>query len=332
GVLDAGWPAGGRKICSAAGGQELRLYEFSQMLLADGYSGAIVVWVDQRSGRQALYAHHVLASGQLDLAWPVDGRLLSAGAPTGKTVDAVWVTRDGSRGAPGARGPGDDPQFSRSDFTILVPRLHASGAVPLSWPVNGRLVCNAPSDQTQPCIVGEGGGRAIVVWYDYRNGGQDTYCQRIDPSSYLGNPNPNFISPLLDWPLDQGGFVDLKWEASYLENEDPFVVDHYWVERQIPQAGGGFGWDRLQRVDATHTSPTYEAQAPTLAISTAGSPAWTTFRIAAYDARETLELPSDPDSAYSIDNLPPETPDGLTGAYAGGATHVHWPPNQDADL
>src|SRR5262249_5798280 len=93
-------------------GQELRLYEFSQMLLADGYSGAIVVWVDQRSGRQALYAHHVLASGQLDLAWPVDGRLLSAGAPTGEAVDGVWGWVGGSGGALVAWDQDDDPPNS----------------------------------------------------------------------------------------------------------------------------------------------------------------------------------------------------------------------------
>src|SRR5262249_27286588 len=60
------------QICRATNGQN------SPMMVSDGSGGAIVTWVDGRNSccGSDIYAHHVLASGSVDSAWPVDGRAL----------------------------------------------------------------------------------------------------------------------------------------------------------------------------------------------------------------------------------------------------------------
>src|SRR5262249_26544286 len=78
----------------------------------------------------------------------------------------------------------------------------------------------------------------------FRNGiDYDIYAQRIAPSGFLANPNP-VIQRVADIAWDQGGFVKLSWDASYLDTDilgDPAtggaggdVVDHYWVLRAAP--------------------------------------------------------------------------------------------------
>jgi hypothetical protein len=41
---------------------------------------------------------------------------------------------------------------------------------------------------------------------------------------------------------------------------------------------------------------------------------------------------SAPDSGHSVDNLPPAPPAPFTGAYASGATHLHWGASTEADF
>jgi hypothetical protein len=41
---------------------------------------------------------------------------------------------------------------------------------------------------------------------------------------------------------------------------------------------------------------------------------------------------SAPDSAYSVDNLPPGPPAPVAAAYSGGATHLHWGVSPEPDF
>src|SRR5215813_4447023 len=63
----ADWPALGRQLTAAVGNQDL------PQVATDGASGAIVVWQDDRGPLSSVFARRVLASGELDAAWPVDG-------------------------------------------------------------------------------------------------------------------------------------------------------------------------------------------------------------------------------------------------------------------
>jgi len=48
------------------------------------------------------------------------------------------------------------------------------------WEENGIVVSSAPGFQSEPKIISDGSGGAIMVWKDKRNGNDDIYAQRID--------------------------------------------------------------------------------------------------------------------------------------------------------
>src|SRR5438552_8122988 len=69
-VASADWPRFGRAITTQADSQ------VHSSIATDGADGAIITWQDARSTRVNVFAQHVLASGDVDGAWPVNGRAL----------------------------------------------------------------------------------------------------------------------------------------------------------------------------------------------------------------------------------------------------------------
>src|SRR5262245_32571088 len=66
-------------------------------IVSDGAGGAIVTWSDYRNGTHYdVYAHHVLASGAVDPAWPADGRAICTAA---NVQDSPTIVSDGAGGA-----------------------------------------------------------------------------------------------------------------------------------------------------------------------------------------------------------------------------------------
>src|SRR5262249_31003288 len=59
---------------------------------------------------------------------------------------------------------------------------------------------------------------------------------------------------------------------------------------------------------------------------------YTVFMVEARGTASGTFWDSPADSGYSVDNLPPLTPAPLTGNFSGGATHLHWDRNLEADL
>src|SRR5262249_25370286 len=137
----------------------------------DGAGGAFVTWNDYRGGGVGLYIQHLLPSGAVDPAWPVDGRGLGGG-------HAASMTPDGAGGAIVAfvRGRlGQDGVFTQ--------HVLASGAIDPAWPAKGRRLCAAIGGKSNPAAVGDRAGGAVVTWMDAR---QDTesnfqylYAQRV---------------------------------------------------------------------------------------------------------------------------------------------------------
>ena len=172
GTVDPAWPVNGRALCTAADNQS------SPQIVADGAGGAIVAWQDLRAGlpNSNIYAQHVLATGAVDAAWPVDGRALCA--PT-YDLNAHRITSDGAGGA----------IVTWFDFRngvryhIYAQRVLASGAIDPAWPVDGREVCTAESGQFSPDLISDGAGGAILAWSDYRVLGFDIYAQHVLASS-----------------------------------------------------------------------------------------------------------------------------------------------------
>jgi hypothetical protein len=75
---------------------------------------------------------------------------------------------------------------------IYVQRLTSTGAVYVGWPSNGLLVCNASGTQSEPALLGDGAGGAIIAWTDGRGTTQDIYATR-----FLGNAT---FAP--GWPVN----------------------------------------------------------------------------------------------------------------------------------
>src|SRR5262245_57730246 len=157
-------------VCANVGGN------YDPAIVSDGAGGAIITWTDGRSVdfTSDIYAQHVLASGVVDPAWPVNGRALctAAGAQTFPTI----VT-DGAGGAIVSwgdfrSGPTDD---------IYAQHVLASGVVDPAWPADGRALCTAVGRQLLPQIVSDGAGGAIVTWTDARSAGSytDIYAQHV---------------------------------------------------------------------------------------------------------------------------------------------------------
>src|SRR5204863_9435907 len=91
GTVDPGWPPDGRGLCVIANAQQV------PTIASDGAGGGIVTWQDFRNGVDYdIYAQHVLPSGAVDAAWPMNGRPLAADATDQYTPNIV---PDGSGGA-----------------------------------------------------------------------------------------------------------------------------------------------------------------------------------------------------------------------------------------
>jgi hypothetical protein len=164
GIVDPAWPVDGLSLNNSTGGQS------SPMLVSDGAGGAIVVWVDARSGNHP-YAQHVLAAGVLDPAWPVAGLSLSS-AGNNQLVPVI-----ASDGAGGAIVAWEDNHSGNYD--IYAQHALAAGTKDPAWPTDGAALCTMTGNQTNPAIVSDGAGGAIVAWTDGRVATSAIYAQRV---------------------------------------------------------------------------------------------------------------------------------------------------------
>jgi hypothetical protein len=157
------WTANGVALCTAAASQ------WSPAMVADGAGGAIVSWIDGRSGTSDdLYAQRISASGVAQ--WTADGvALCSATGAQG----SISIAPDGASGAIVVW----DDYRSASNYDIYAQRILAAGTV--QWTANGVALCTATGGQYSPAIVSDDASGAIVTWYDQRSGTYDIYAQRI---------------------------------------------------------------------------------------------------------------------------------------------------------
>jgi hypothetical protein len=170
GIPDPAWPANGLAVCTAPGNQQ------PGAIISDGGTGAIVTWRDFRdSTQQAVFAQHVLATGQIDSGWPANGRLLLTQPNTFNRPIAIPTVTDNQGGAIVAW----EYYGGGATADIYAQRMRANGTLDPAWPVSGRVVCAATNDQLNPRAVVDRAGGVIVCWDDARGVAQDIYAQRI---------------------------------------------------------------------------------------------------------------------------------------------------------
>lgn len=91
------------------------------------------------------------------------------------TQDRPAITGDGSGGA---IITWEDSR--NGNFDIYAQKINSNAED--QWATDGVAVCTQGSAQNYPSITSDGSGGAIITWADGRNGKQDIYAQRIDPS------------------------------------------------------------------------------------------------------------------------------------------------------
>ena len=163
------WAANGVALCAATGNQ------WNPAAVSDGGSGAIIVWLDQRSGdHDDVYAQRILAGGGVQ--WTAGGVAVCTAA--GSQGD-VTIAPDHAGGAIVAW---DDNRAGNYD--IYAQRISGAGAV--QWTADGVALCAATGGQYAPAIVTDSGSGAIVTWFDQRGGNYDIYAQRIQAGGVVG--------------------------------------------------------------------------------------------------------------------------------------------------
>lgn len=138
---------------------------------SDGAGGAFIAWSDTRTDAGDIYMQHVTPKGVADPAWPANGRLVFAGL---SNQIRPAVVSDGSGGVIVAWG--DARTFN---YDIYAQHVLANGTFDPAWPATGRLLCGDPGSESDPRIVTDGAGGAIVAWTDQRGGDNEIYATRV---------------------------------------------------------------------------------------------------------------------------------------------------------
>lgn len=159
------WISNGNPLCVAPVGSAQVLPK----AVSDGTGGAIVVWIDNRNGANALFAQRIDSLGTR--LWASAGMAV---ATTSSQVTEFSLAADGASGVvitwaaqPGLSGD------------IYAQRLNASGA--MQWGTTGKALCTNALDQFHPIVVRKASGIFVVVWEDMRLGFRsDLYAQALN--------------------------------------------------------------------------------------------------------------------------------------------------------
>jgi len=155
-------------------------------------------------------------------------------------------------------------------------------------------------------------------------------CGLVGALGSIVTAEPN-VAGIADVPDDEGGSISISWSRSEHDGaQEPPVVEAYDVYRR--QESRLDGWDLVGTFPATQEW-LYEASVPTLCDSTpAGGICWSTFFVMATTASPETHFDSQPDSGYSVDNLPPAPPENLSAVGDTVQMILTWDPNDEPDL
>jgi hypothetical protein len=139
------------------------------------------------------------------------------------------------------------------------------------------------------------------------------------------------ISSIRDVPDDQGRQVRIIWYPSIHDRDgDSLQIVQYSVWRRVGMNDSL--WDFIESVPAVRFQQ-YSFVAPTLYDSTqAWGIRWSVFKISAHTVNNFRVYFSDPDSGYSVDNLPPAPPTNPIARVDAGTVTLEWNPPPDPDV
>jgi hypothetical protein len=339
------WTTDGVAVCTSTGAQQ------SPRICSDGTGGAVITWQDSRTGSLDIYAQRV-ASGSVQ--WTANGVAICM------ATNSQMNPQICSDGAGGGIITWEDYR-SASNYDVYAQRI-ASGSV--QWTADGVAISTATNNQSSPQICGDGVGGGIITWADNRSGNYDVYAQNVDRYGYLGIMAP-IVANVQDVVNDQGGKVALLWNHSPLDSWNNQTVTSYRIYRGVRSSGALASYAVLgekeyvakeshlaalprtymvQRNEEVASSDpiywegianftaegleTYNYAAPTLSDSGPQGNSMNYFMVRSKTASSTIYWDSQPDSGYSVDNLPPSTPiGGRVSVIAANSIRVSWEPN-----
>lgn len=342
----AQWAVDGMAICAAANNQTITA------IIADGLGGAIITWGDSRVvSNQDIYAQRVNSTGSAQ--WAANG--VAVCAATGPQSSPVIV----SDNVGGAIIAWYDER-NGGGYDLYAQRVDPAGSA--QWAANGVAVCQATNYQYTPVMAQDGAGGAILAWYDMRSTtNYDIYAQRIGKHGRFSEP---VFASLADVPNDQGGLVELQWDASCVDALPGRDVKFYSVWRDVDvkeldllrsqgatlvtigqitedfqgQAyradGKGYYWYWLGNV-AARQHEGYSFPAPTLCDSGPSGKVYHYFMVSAQTADSGIYWDSEADSGYSVDNIAPTKALLLEGRLLKGPkadVRLDWNRETAADL
>ncbi len=220
GTIAPGWPVNGRAICTADFGQSF------PTIASDGADGAIIAWSDGRNQfNTRIFAQHVLGSGNVDPAWPLDGRSISGAATFESRALAV---SDGAGGAVVTwQGFTDHPADVEN---LFAQHIQANGIVDPAWPAGGQTLSFRQKIQNRADIASDGAGGAIVAWDE---NSKDIFAQHVMANGTLDPAFPADGRALANLPSQQsdvaivnagvGGAI-VSWTDDRNGNADIFAT------------------------------------------------------------------------------------------------------------
>jgi hypothetical protein len=319
--------------------------EEEQQIVSDGANGAIVAWRDSRSGPEA-YVQRLNFAGSL--VWAGTGVLVSDDPST------IFNPRIAPDGIGGAVVSWIDYKF-QSNGNFFARSVNANGT--LASPTGGVPLELVPGIKIAGTMASDGAGGGVVAWTDYRNGfNSAAYAQRFDRFGNWGYPSAEIVDAR-DVPGDQGGVVNIEWNASRLDPWPSESIDRYTVWRAVDPtlapvfvtagapmvtleeldplatdamrvetlAGTTYYWQLVATVDAFYLG-SYAQTVPTLFDSTATSPGNHYFQVIAHGLAPSEYWASAPASAKSVDNIAPNATLVLDAQRVGSDVHLLWTP------
>lgn len=320
------WTSDGVTLCTT----DRFLYPDDYDLCSDDESGAIIAWTDDDDPHAAeddIYSQRVTASGTLP--WGADGVVLCSESDSQSYPD---IASDGFGGAAVAW------YDRRNDIgDIYADFVNPSGGVGELSPTIASII-DVPQDQ--------GGWVRVIIDKSHLDDeavadfpiSLYNVWQRVDNPALLaafeqsasdGAPTANasagFIAP-------QEGF-----DAASLTGLPVFSLkDRIFIrlgERGTVADMLAGTWELLGSFAACQHDQ-YIYRASTLADSTAEGIPYSVYMVSAHTTTPSVWFASEPDSGYSVDNLPPEPPVGLAAdqSFVPEGLALTWDTNTENDL
>ncbi|GEM_PF-756063 len=151
--------------------------QINPKIVSDGVGGAMMAWQDFRTGVTSdIYAQRVNSAGTVATGWNPNG--VAVCVSNGNQSNPQIVS-DGSSGEIITWTDKRDSTTNGGVSDIYASRITEAFALP--WTANGVAIGTADSTQSNPSIVTDGNGGAIIAWQDNRQGNYDIYTTRVNP-------------------------------------------------------------------------------------------------------------------------------------------------------